>query len=118
MITDLRFRDNASNSIPALVISSSSPQKLTPILLAMSFCSLAILISLDTVVQITILNLPIPSTSRLFIHFIMLVFPTPPIPQTPICRTSSSIKHCQISSSQAFAPSPEKVVFDKTCPIH
>ncbi|KAG8479419.1 hypothetical protein CXB51_029935 [Gossypium anomalum] len=47
----------------------------------------------------------------------MLVFPTPPIPQTPIFRTSSFIKHCQISSMHNFVASPDRVEVDKTCPI-
>ncbi|TYH21430.1 hypothetical protein ES288_A04G043600v1 [Gossypium darwinii] len=76
--------------------------------LAMSSCNLITLKPFDIVTQITLSNLCSFKRS-LWMCFMIVVLPTPPIPQTPILLTSSCIKHNQISSLTAFSPTSSDV---------
>ncbi|KAL1102747.1 hypothetical protein V6Z11_D05G387300 [Gossypium hirsutum] len=60
------------------------------------------------VTQITLSNLCCFKRS-LWMCFMIVVLPTPPIPQTPILLTSSCIKHAQISFLTASSPTSSDV---------
>ncbi|TYG71608.1 hypothetical protein ES288_D05G410700v1 [Gossypium darwinii] len=75
---------------------------------AISSCTFMTLNSFDMVTQITLSNLCSFKRS-LWMCFMIVVLPTPPIPQTAISLTSSCIKHNQISSHTAFSPTSSDV---------
>ncbi|TYG71601.1 hypothetical protein ES288_D05G410100v1 [Gossypium darwinii] len=76
--------------------------------LAISSCTFITLNSFDMVTQITLSNLCSFKRS-LWMCFMIVVLPTPPIPQTPIFFTSSCIKHAQISFLAAPSPTSSDV---------
>ncbi|TYH74611.1 hypothetical protein ES332_D05G412100v1 [Gossypium tomentosum] len=76
--------------------------------LAISFCNFKILNSFDIVTQTTLSN-RCSFKRSLWMCFMMVDLPTPPIPQTPILLTSSCIKHAQISFLTASSPTSSDV---------
>ncbi|KAB2032592.1 hypothetical protein ES319_D05G384800v1 [Gossypium barbadense] len=76
--------------------------------LAISSCTFITLNSFDMVTQITVSNLCSFKRS-LWMCFMIVVLPTPPIPQTPIFFTTSCIKHARISFMAASSPTSSDV---------
>ncbi|TYI32235.1 hypothetical protein ES332_A04G045400v1 [Gossypium tomentosum] len=76
--------------------------------LAILSCTFITLNSFDMVTQITLSNLCCFKRS-LWMCFMIVVLPTPPIPQTQILLTSSCIKHAQISFLTASSPTSSDV---------
>ncbi|TYI84872.1 hypothetical protein E1A91_D05G397300v1, partial [Gossypium mustelinum] len=76
--------------------------------LAISSCTFITLNSFDMVTQITLSNLCCFKRS-LWMCFMIVVLPTPPIPQTLILLTSSCIKHAQFSFLTASSPTSSDV---------
>ncbi|TYJ39083.1 hypothetical protein E1A91_A04G041700v1 [Gossypium mustelinum] len=75
---------------------------------AISSCTFFTLNSFDMVTQITLSNLCCFKRS-LWMCFMIVVLPTPPIPQTPMLLISSCIKHAQISFLTASSPTSSDV---------